>query len=105
MGVDLIPKNKNSHGLKYNWSGYRYICQFALRHGVPTEEFVYGIVGITSSEFISAETCRKMAKAIEANAAEYNAAFGGNPEPSGYGDAPAEEHARFWRESQGLRID
>ena len=42
MGVDLIPKNKSSHGLKYNWSGYRYICQFALRHGVPTEEFVYG---------------------------------------------------------------
>jgi hypothetical protein len=41
MGVDLIPKNKNSHTLKYNWSGYRYICPFALRDGVPTEEFVY----------------------------------------------------------------
>lgn len=91
MGMDLIPRNENrgAQSLHYNWSGWR-----ALGALVPVD-----LAGSNDGERLTAADCRAIADAIEANRDEYNAAFAGEA----YGQDPATEHAKAFRESGGMR--
>lgn len=51
---------------RYNWSGWSWIEQHLQAWGVDTHEFD----GSNDGEKISAETCRKVADAIEAHIGE-----------------------------------
>ena len=79
MGMDLKPVRPSkkaprhpadaSYGAneviwgRYNWSGWRYICDKLEEWGVDISEFS----GCNDGEKISAATCKKVADAIEAH--------------------------------------
>jgi len=76
MGMDLKPINptpdapKDEDGRlewgRYNWTGWRWIVDHLQAWGVSTSEFK----GCNDGDPISAETCRKVADAIEAHLPE-----------------------------------
>lgn len=55
--------------------------------------------GLNDGKKIPKWVCLQMAEAIEENRKEYDEAFAGDS----YGQDPATEHARIWRESGGFR--
>lgn len=101
MGMDLIPKSKrvNAGFLEYNLSGWRWMYEKGTEWGVNTSQWRF----MNDGDPISAAVCRAMAKAIRAHIDEYNATFGGDPSPDGYGLAPAMKHADLWEKSGGWR--
>lgn len=91
MGMCLVAKSDGS-SLSYNYTGWKVINQLA----------VYDLPGTNDGELIEAEECRQIADAIEADADRYNVDFGGKD--SDYGEAPAKEHAAWWRNSNGVEV-
>jgi hypothetical protein len=74
MGMDLKPRNPTADAPKdaeygghvwgrYNWSGWTYITNKLAEWGVPLDEFS----GLNDGDIISAETCCKVADAIDAH--------------------------------------
>ena len=51
---------------RYNWSGWSWLCDHLSAWGVPMGEFS----GMNDGDPISAETCEKVAQAIEAHLGE-----------------------------------
>jgi len=94
MGIELISHNHDSGDLHYNLGGWQWLRDFAIRNGISINEFADSNDGQDLSE----ATCLALAVAIENHQEEYNEVFAG----AGYGPAPAEEHARIWRESSGF---
>ena len=99
MGMDLLPRHKDAESIHYNWSGWGTLIGFLDNAGVDTSEFD----GCNDGKPICAATCRAVADAIKTEAAAYNATYGGTPKPLGYGDDPASDHAKAWRQSGGMR--
>jgi hypothetical protein len=94
MGIELISHNPEAGNLHYNWEGWRRIREFARTNGISPSEFADSNDG----NDLSAATCRALATAIERCQRQYNKIFAGTY----YGRAPAREHARIWRESDGF---
>ena len=94
MGFDLAAKNGT--WMRYNISGWRALHKMVEEVDFPT---------LNEGELISASDCKVVAEVIEKNAVEYNDEFGGLPkEKGGYGEAPAAEHAKWWRDSGGAEV-
>ena len=94
MGIELISRNPEAGNLHYNWDGWRWIREFAKASGIKPGEFAESNDG----DDLSPATCRALATAIESHQREYNKVFAGTY----FGRAPAREHARIWRESDGF---
>jgi len=92
MGMDLLAKN--GEAMRYNLQGWSWVVSFMKQHGVNTDDFVYTNDGFPIPE----EVCKAAAQAIRDGSVEYNHAFGGEH----YGEAPANEHAKFWENSGGV---
>ena len=94
MGIELISHNPAGGNLHYNWDGWQWIRDFAHTSGISSGEFANSNDG----EDLSPATCQALALAIEKHQRQYNEIFAGTY----YGPAPAREHARIWRESNGF---
>lgn len=95
MGMDLVPR-KGGQSVHYNWSGWRALIAFL------GEDLTPAFSGSNDGDYINAPTCHDVADAIESRRNEYNAIYA-SPDPGGYGNDPATEHAKAWRESGGMR--
>ena len=93
MGIDLMPRH-GGFGLRYNWAGWRGLRQLT-KLDLPL---------MNDGEEIPAKVCEQIATIIEANAEWYNHEYGSPKEGGGYGEAPAAEHAEFWRNSTGVEV-
>ena len=92
MGVALIAKSGDS--LDYNWTGWKGICKLA------GESADTNLPMVNDGDEIQPSVCIRIGEAIEANADWYNREYGGG----GYGKAPADEHAKFWKMSNGVEV-
>lgn len=93
MGIDLSPL-QGAESLHFNWSGWRFVVDFADKHGIDTSEFA----GSNDGEVLPDETCRALADQIEDHHEEWNAAFAGES----YGLNPAAGHAVAFRTAGGF---
>lgn len=98
MGMDLMAKettDATQDGLHYNWSGWQWLARQLTAWGVPTDQ----LSGLNDGDPISSKVCNLIADAIMTHRDEYNQSFAGDY----YGPDPATTHARFLRESGGVR--
>ena len=93
MGMDLEPHHGGNR-LHYNLAGWGAIRKLAWLKCKVT------LPCLNEGEEIPADICWCIGNGIEEHAEWYNNQFGGG----GYGEAPAAEHAWFWKNSTGVSV-
>jgi hypothetical protein len=94
--MDLVPVNKGSETLHYNWSGWRWLIERLIRWGVDISEFAGN-----DGELISDATCKAVADALEKRSEELLEEES-DEQPRAWVKRLTTEDARAWRQSGGF---
>ena len=59
---EIVAKHEGDPHIHYNWTGWAFLINFLMSHGVDTSEF-----GDNSGELIKRDTCAAVARCLKAH--------------------------------------